>query len=140
MYLTNCPFQIPGTLDIPAGAVMGPSVPSPTARRERREDPARSRGRARGIRDESGRSEPILDDDDDKTSEDEEAASPQLESSEDGESDVGLDSESEGNAEVSSVASSDLGAFDNGVDGDSFESMLRKRTKRASRLRWMALI
>ncbi|GMP87938.1 hypothetical protein CsSME_00040110 [Camellia sinensis var. sinensis] len=125
-------ISIPGTLDVSAGAVAGPSAPPPVAGRGRWEALARSRGRARGTRDESGPSKPILDDDDGETSEDEEAASPQSESSEDGESDVGLDSEGGDNAEADSAASLDTGASDSGADGDSSESMPRKRTKRAS--------
>ncbi|XP_028099018.1 nucleolar transcription factor 1-like [Camellia sinensis] len=122
------------TSDAPAGAVAGPPVPPPTAGRERREALAHNRGRARGTRDESDPSEPVPDDDDDdEMSEGEEATSPQSESSEDGDDDTGLDSEDRDDVEAGSVASSDTGASDSGIDGDSSESMPRKRTKRASR-------
>lgn len=69
-------ISIPDTLDVPARAAAGPSVPPSAVERERWEALTRSRGRARGTYDESGPSEPVLDDDDDETSEDEEAASP----------------------------------------------------------------
>ena len=90
MYLTNCPFHISATLDVPARATTGPSAPPLAAGRERWEAPARSRGRARGTYDESGPTELVLDDDDDETNDDEgEAVSLQSESFEDVEGDTG---------------------------------------------------
>ncbi|XP_028067183.1 late secretory pathway protein AVL9-like [Camellia sinensis] len=128
MHLLNLyRIPIPATPDAPAGAATGPSEPPPTVGIERREAPARSRGRARGTCDESGPSEPARDDDDDETGEDDEAASPQSESSEDGDDNAGSDSEGGDDTEAGSA-----GASDSGADGDSSRSVPRKRTKRAS--------
>ncbi|GMP32770.1 hypothetical protein CsSME_00006381 [Camellia sinensis var. sinensis] len=136
MHLLNLyRILIPATPDAPAEAAAGPSVPSLAAGRWRWKAPVRSRGRARATHDESGHLEPVLDDDDDadETSEDEEAVSPQSKSSEDGDDDTGLDSEGGDDAEAGSTASSDTGASNSGADGDSSESVPRKRTKKASR-------
>ncbi|GMP99157.1 hypothetical protein CsSME_00046744 [Camellia sinensis var. sinensis] len=82
---------------------------------------ARSRGRARGTRDESGSSEPILSDDDAETSGSEEVVSPQSESPEIGGDDIGLGSES-GDADIeagSETESRDGTSSDSGLNSDS---------------------
>ncbi|XP_028071396.1 uncharacterized protein LOC114273783 [Camellia sinensis] len=127
-------------LGAPAGAAARPSVPPQAAERERRGDPAHSRGRARHTNDESGPSKPVPDNE--ETDEDEEPTSPQSESSE-GEGDgTGSGSEGDGDTEEGSEegsggnsGSSSDSDLDSGADGDSVVGSTppRKRTKRASR-------
>lgn len=136
-------IQIPPILmALATAAAPALAVPPLAARRRERQAPARSRGRARGTRVESGPSEPILSDDDAEMSDSEEAVSQHSESSESGDDDTGSGFESGGDAEASSKAKSgdDTGSgsgldSNNCADGDNApeSSLLRKRTKRASR-------
>ncbi|XP_028078521.1 uncharacterized protein LOC114280335 [Camellia sinensis] len=86
-------IQVPPIPSVLTGAAVGPAVPPSAAGREC-QAPARSHGRARGTRTESGPSEPILSDDDAETSKTEEAASQHSESSESRDDNVGSGSES----------------------------------------------
>ncbi|GMP69064.1 hypothetical protein CsSME_00028460 [Camellia sinensis var. sinensis] len=134
--------SIPPMLIAPAGAVvLAPAISPPTTRRRERKILICGRGRARGTRDRSGPSEPILSDDDAEMSDSKEAASQHSESSESGDDDTGSGSESRGDAEASSEVEGGDGSgsyfgpdSDSGANGDSApESPPRKRTKRASR-------
>lgn len=135
-------IQVPPIPSALAGAAPGPTVPPPTAGRER-QAPARNRGRARGARAESGPSEPILSDDDAETSEAKEVTSQHSKSSESGGDDADSCSESEDvdveegfEAESGDGSGSDSDPdSDSGADGDSATESAppRKRTKKASR-------
>ncbi|XP_028118967.1 uncharacterized protein LOC114316515 [Camellia sinensis] len=74
--LSHYGVQIPPILmTLVTAAAPAPTVPPPTVGRKERQTPARSRGRARGIRAKSGPSEPILSDDDAEMSDFEEGVS-----------------------------------------------------------------
>ncbi|GMP69062.1 hypothetical protein CsSME_00028458 [Camellia sinensis var. sinensis] len=134
--------SIPPMPMVPAGAAaLAPAISPPAAGRRDTKIPTCGRGRARGTRDRSGPSEPILSDDDTEMSDSKEAASQHSESSESADDDTGSGSESGGDAETSSeVEGGDGSGSDSGLDSDSGangdsapESPSRKRTKRTSR-------
>ncbi|GMP47176.1 hypothetical protein CsSME_00015055 [Camellia sinensis var. sinensis] len=103
-----------------AAAAPTPAMLPPTVGRRERQVLARSRGRARGTRDESGPSEPILRDDDAKMSGSEKVVSPQSESSESG--DDGNSSSESGDADAatsSETESGDSTNSDSHADKDS---------------------
>jgi len=125
-----------------AVAAPAPAMSPSIVGRGERQALIRSRGRARGTRDESGPSEPILSDDDAETSGSKEAVSPQSKSfesgddgdfgSESGDADAEVGSERESEDGTGSDSSSDS---DSGANEDSAPKSLpsRKKTKRASR-------
>ncbi|GMP69061.1 hypothetical protein CsSME_00028457 [Camellia sinensis var. sinensis] len=134
--------SIPPMPTVPAGAAaLAPVISPPAAGRRERKIPTCGRRRARGTRDRSGPSEPILSDDDTEMSDSKEAVSQHSESFESGDDDTSSGSESGGDAEASSkVEGGDGSGSDSGPDSDSGangdkapESPSRKRTKRASR-------